>query len=100
MAEAMVTEGGRKLLAHIRAKGRNIPLWCEKHGLDRIQVARVINGGAWKQVSVNFAAKVCRAANSEGGSIRAEDFEAATARAARPTRGPTARAPRRPSVAA
>lgn len=64
MSEIRVTEGGRALLAEIRASGMSVPVWCEKHGLDRIQVQRVINGERWQRITVDFAHSIERA--SEG----------------------------------
>jgi hypothetical protein len=58
MGEHRLTEGARLLRAHIRASGDSIPVWCERFGLDRIQVQRVLNGERWQRISVDFAHSV------------------------------------------
>jgi hypothetical protein len=54
----MVTDGARDLLAYIRKhhpRGEGgVPGFCEKHGLNRIQVQRAINGDR-QRFSVDFA---------------------------------------------
>lgn len=64
MSDVRVTAGGKALLSEIRASGMSIPVWCEHHGLDRIQVQRVINGERWQRITVDFANSIDRA--SEG----------------------------------
>lgn len=78
-----VTEGGRLLLLHIRAsEERSIPVWCAKHGIDRLRVQKVINGDIWQRIGVDFAVAVERAT---GGAIKPEMFLAETAAATSPT---------------
>ena len=53
------TPAGAKLLRdYLNEQGLNIPEFCELHGLDRIQVQRVVKGDRAKRVSVNFAKSI------------------------------------------
>ncbi len=63
LVDLRITEGGRELRAHITALGLSVPDFCETHGLDRIQVQRVMNGERWKRISVDFAFAIERATN-------------------------------------
>lgn len=53
-----------------------MPVWCERHGLDRIQVQRVVNGERWQRISVDFAHAIDRATE---GNVRYEHFLSNTA---------------------
>jgi hypothetical protein len=55
MTERRITDGGRDLRAYLTEHKISVPDFCEKHGLDRIQVQRVLNGDRWKRVTVEFA---------------------------------------------
>jgi len=61
--ERKVTDGGRLLRAHLRMLGISVPDFCEKHGLDRIQVQRVLNGERYKRITVEFAHAIERASD-------------------------------------
>lgn len=80
MSEVRITAGGRELLMFIRASGMSIPVFCATHGLDRIQVQRVINGDRWQRISVDFAQGIERAT---GGAIPYTRFASTTAEPAR-----------------
>ena len=49
-----LTEGAKLLRAHITLSGLNIPDWCDKHGVERITLQRVVNGDRLR-ISVDFA---------------------------------------------
>lgn len=61
MSERRITAGGRELRAYITELGVSVPDFCERHGLDRIQVQRVLNGERYKRISVEFADAIERA---------------------------------------
>lgn len=48
------TPGGVALRAYLEANGLNIPKFCDLHGLDRIQVQRIMSDPD-RRVSVNLA---------------------------------------------
>lgn len=72
-----VTEGARLLRAYLKANRISVPKFCEDHGLDRIQVQRVLNGERWQRISVNFAMDIRKAT---GGRISLDKWNADTAR--------------------
>ncbi len=76
-ADLRITEGGRELRAYITEIGSSVPDFCEAHGLDRIQVQRVLNGERWKRISVDFAESIHRASK---GRIDWRKFRSKTAR--------------------
>jgi hypothetical protein len=55
MSERRITDGGRQLRAYLTEHKVSVPDFCTQHGLDRIQVQRVLNGERWKRVTVDFA---------------------------------------------
>lgn len=59
--ESKVTQGGRELRAYVDELGMSVPDFCDVHGLDRIQVQRVMNGDRWKRISVDFAFSIDKA---------------------------------------
>lgn len=61
MSDRRITDGGRLLRAYLTEHKISVPDFCEKHGLDRIQVQRVLNGERWKRVTVDFADSIERA---------------------------------------
>lgn len=61
MSERKVTEGGRELRAFLTEQGISVPGFCARHGIDRIQVQRVLNGERYKRISVEFAHAIERA---------------------------------------
>lgn len=61
MSDRRITDGGRELRAYLTEIKVSVPDFCEKHGLDRIQVQRVLNGERWKRVTVEFAHSISRA---------------------------------------
>lgn len=65
MSEFRVTDGARDLRAWLTEKGMSVPDFCEKHGLDRIQVQRALNGERWKRITVDFAFAISRATDGE-----------------------------------
>ncbi len=71
MSDRRITDGGRDLRAYLTEHKVSVPDFCEKHGLDRIQVQRVLNGERWKRVSVDFANSIERATK---GAIRYTSF--------------------------
>ena len=73
------TAGARALLAHLRKKRLSITAFCEKHGLDRVQVQRAIKDERHRY-SVDFALSIERAS---GGRVRVAMWASETARAAR-----------------
>jgi len=58
MSEFRVTEGARKLRAWLRENEVSVPDFCDQHGLDRIQVQRVLNGERWRRITVDFACAI------------------------------------------
>lgn len=72
-----VTEGGRELRAYVTEIGISVPDFCDEHGLDRIQVQRVMNGERWKRISVDFAFAIDKATK---GRISWTKFLSKTAR--------------------
>jgi hypothetical protein len=76
----MVTEGGRKLIAHIRSLGMTVPDWCDAKGLDRFKVQKVINGQI-QRVDCDFAQ---RAIEATGGAVQYTDFLSSTGRPPEP----------------
>lgn len=63
MDDRRITDGGRDLRAFLTTHKISVPDFCEQHGLDRIQVQRVLNGERWKRVTVDFAYSIERATN-------------------------------------
>jgi hypothetical protein len=61
MSDRRITDGGRDLRAYLTEIEMSVPDFCEKHGLDRIQVQRVLNGERWKRITVDFANAIKRA---------------------------------------
>ncbi len=61
MSDRRITDGGRDLRAYLTEIKVSVPDFCEKHGLDRIQVQRILNGERWKRVTVEFAHSIERA---------------------------------------
>lgn len=74
--ERRVTDGGRDLLAFIRKQKSNIPKFCEEHGLDRVQIQRVINGERWQRISVDLADRIEKAT---AGKVKMRRFLSRTA---------------------
>lgn len=87
MSERRITEGGRDLRAYLTEIDMSVPDFCEKHGLDRIQVQRVLNGERYKRITVEFADAIERATD---GRIRYRSFLPSTAVAAVPSVASTA----------
>lgn len=85
MTDRRITDGGRDIRALVTEQGISLPDWCEKHGLDRIQVQRVVNGSRYKRISVDFADEIFRAT---AGRISPERFRSCTARPADPATEP------------
>ena len=85
MSDRRITDGGRDLRAFLTEHKISVPDFCEKHGLDRIQVQRVLNGERWKRVTVDFAHSIDRAT---GGRISYTRFLPETATPA-PDSSPT-----------
>src|SRR6478672_3110459 len=71
-----LTEGARLLRPWLRARGLNIPSFCEAKGLDRIQLQRAMRG-AQKRFSVDFALAIFRATD---GAVPLEAWASETAR--------------------
>lgn len=67
MAESRVTDGGRELRAYLTEHQISVPDFCEKHGLDRINVQRALNGERWKRISVDFAHAIEKATDGKVG---------------------------------
>lgn len=63
--DVRITEGARLLRAYLTANKISVPAFCEMHGLDRIQVQRVLNGERWKRITVDFAEAVHLATNGK-----------------------------------
>jgi hypothetical protein len=61
MSGRRITEGGRDLRRYLTEFGLSVPDFCQKHGLDRIRVQRVLNGERYKRISVEFAHSIERA---------------------------------------
>lgn len=61
MSDRRITDGGRELRSFLTEHKVSVPDFCEQHGLDRIQVQRVLNGERWKRVSVDFAHSIEKA---------------------------------------
>lgn len=61
MSDRRITDGGRDLRAYLDANEISVPDFCEQHGLDRIQVQRVLNGDRWQRITVDFAFAIDRA---------------------------------------
>lgn len=58
------TDGARALRRYLDDEGKSVPVFCEEHDLDRIQVQRAMNGER-RRISVDFAHAIERAtANS------------------------------------
>jgi hypothetical protein len=55
MTECRVTDGARDLRAYLTEIDQSVPDFCDEHGLDRIQVQRVMNGERWRRITVDFA---------------------------------------------
>ncbi len=79
MGDRRITDGGRDLRAYLTEQKISVPDFCEKHGLDRIQVQRVLNGERWKRVTVDFANSIEKATD---GAIPYTSFLPSTATAA------------------
>ena len=47
--------GSLKLAAYIHARHSSITAFCDAHGLDRVQVQRLVNGDRCKRVTVIMA---------------------------------------------
>lgn len=58
-------EGARLLREHLDRTEQSVAAFCRAHGLDRIQVLRVLKGQYGKRVSVDFARAIERATNNE-----------------------------------
>lgn len=54
----MPTEGGRLLEAFLERRKFSVQGFCRDHGLDRVQVLRVISGELGQRISVDFAASI------------------------------------------
>lgn len=76
MAERRITDGGRELRTYLDRIETSVPDWCEEHGIDRIQVQRVLNGERWQRIPVDFA-KLIQDATT--GVVRWESFLSCTA---------------------
>jgi hypothetical protein len=77
MAERLVTDGGRDLRVLIDREKISVPDWCEKHGLDRIRIQRLLNGSLYKRVTVDLAFTIERVTR---GRVRAARFMSSTAK--------------------
>ena len=73
-----MTDGGRELRAYLTSEGTNVPKFAALHGLDRIQLQRVIKGELWQRISVDFAKKIEAAT---AGAVRWDWFCSVTAKA-------------------
>lgn len=76
--DVRITAGGLALRAHVSKLGVSVPDFCETHGLDRIQVQRVMNGDRWRRITVDFAWSIHRATK---GAVPWTTFLSRTARA-------------------
>lgn len=60
--EKLVSDGARALREHLKSKGLSVQKFCQTHGLDRVQVLRMLNGELGKRgASVDFAESIERA---------------------------------------
>jgi hypothetical protein len=71
----MVTKGARDLRAYMNRNGMNLPEFCEQHGLDRINVKRILDGER-QRITVDFALAIERAT---GGEVRWKRWASETA---------------------
>ena len=76
--DTRITDGGVALRTHVTKLRVSVPDFCEAHGLDRIQVQRVMNGERWQRITVDFAWAIDRATQ---GAIPWTSFLSRTARA-------------------
>lgn len=76
MSDRRITDGARDLRAYLTEHSISVPDFCEEHGLDRIQVQRVLNGDRWKRITVDFAHAIDRAT---GGSVPWTTWRSTTA---------------------
>jgi len=77
--ERRVTAGGKELRKYLDAVGISVPVFCERHGLDRIMVQRVLTGVRWQRISVDFAHAIEKATD---GRVKWTSFLSKTAKAA------------------
>lgn len=61
MRERRITDGARALRAYLEQERLSVPVFCERNGLDRIQVQRALNGERWGRITVDFAESIERA---------------------------------------
>jgi plasmid maintenance system antidote protein VapI len=73
-----ITEGGRQLRAYLKRVGQTVPEFAEAHGLDRIQVQRVLKGDR-ERISVDFALAIEKATD---GTVQPWMFSKSTLRPA------------------
>ena len=64
MGDCRITDGARDLRAYLTEQGMSVPDFCARHGLDRIQVQRVLNGERWRRITVDFAHAIEKATGS------------------------------------
>jgi hypothetical protein len=76
MAQRRVTDGARALRAYLIKIGISVPVFCERNGLDRIQVQRVLNGERVR-ISVDFALSIQKATK---GAVAFPMFASSTGR--------------------
>lgn len=85
--ERRILAAGRKLRRFLDAIGVSVPVFCERHRLDRITVQRILNGERWRFLPVDTALDLMRAIEAEaraihwrGGAIASiDDFRSRTA---------------------
>jgi hypothetical protein len=75
--ELRITDGARDLRAFLNANSLSVPVFCERHRLDRIQVQRVLKGERWRRISVDFAFAIQKAT---GGHVRWDRWLSSTAK--------------------
>ncbi len=78
MDDIKVSDGARKLGEYITAHHKSIYEFCAQHGLERIQVARVLKGARGQRVTVDFAKSI---ADATGGVVAMELWASDTMRA-------------------
>jgi plasmid maintenance system antidote protein VapI len=59
------SRGGIELRAYLDRVGLTIPEFCEKHGLERVQVQRIVNGERGHNLSTAWAKKIHDATDGE-----------------------------------
>lgn len=82
-SERRITRAGRKIRAHLVARGESLYSFCRRHPSlrdHRVAVLRIVNGARYRLIPADTIIRLKKAMERDGACLKLEDFASATAR--------------------